>query len=170
MTTMFRTGVRSLLALALLAPVAPGAAAEGAVPDPAVRADLQRMLTQRIAKAYCQMGLGVVPGESTRQLLESVVLFDLQMSKLRQFPLSGHERESLAAMERAWTPLRAVAMERATRQGCDTITRQSEDLLRATNDFAREIRSRTGTRAAGTLSSISGRQQVLAQKLAKLYM
>lgn len=170
MTTMFRTGVRSLLALALLAPVAPGTAAEGAVPAPAGRADLQRVLTQRIAKAYCQMGLGVVPGESTRQLLESVALFDLQMSKLRQSPLSARERESLAAMEQAWGPFRAVAMERVTRPGCETIARQSEDLLRATNDFAREIRGRTGTQSAAGLGSISGRQQVLAQKLAKLYM
>ncbi|HEX6829246.1 MAG TPA: hypothetical protein VF104_09725, partial [Burkholderiales bacterium] len=166
-----------LLALTVVAAPVSAAAAEAApdpalntVPDVAERAELQRLLTQRIAKAYCQAGLGVAPAESGQELLESVVLFDLQVTKLRQSPLSGRERASLAEVEQTWKPLRAAAMRRFTRDGCETVSRQSEELLRVATDLAREIGGRTGAQDAGTLASISVRQRVLAQKLARLYM
>jgi hypothetical protein len=169
MKRVFRTAAGTLLALTLAAAPAPGAAADAA-PDAAERAELQRLLTQRIARAYCQAGLGVAPAESGQELLESVVLFDLQVSKLKQSPLPGRERASLAAVEHAWKPLRAAAMRRFTREGCETVSRRSEELLRAATELAREVRGRTGAHDAGSLAAMSVRQRVLVQKLARLYM
>lgn len=158
-----------LLALGLIAAPAPGAVA-GEVPEIAERAELQRLLTQRIARAYCQAGLGVAPDESGQELLESVALFDLQLAKLKQSRLQERERASLAAVERAWTPFRAAALERFSREGCDTVNRRSEELLGLTADLAREVSGRTGAQGAVTPAAVAARQRVLAQKLARLYM
>ncbi|HET9701074.1 MAG TPA: hypothetical protein VFP70_09150 [Burkholderiales bacterium] len=158
-----------LLAVGLIAAPAPGAAAEQA-PQLAERAEVQRLLTQRIARAYCQAGLGVAPAGSGQDLLGSVALFDLQLAKLRQSPLRERERAALVAVEQSWAPLRAATLRRFTREGCDGVSRRSEELLRLTADLARELSGRSGAQAAGTPAAMAARQQVLAQKLARLYM
>lgn len=185
MKQAIRKGAGVLLALTLATATAPGAAAEATpdparetipdaapstIPDVAGRAELQRLLTQRIARAYCQAGLGVAPAESGQELLESVVLFDHHLSKLKQTRLPERERPLLAEVERSWKPFRAAAMRRFTREGCETVSRRSEEVLRVTTELAREAQGRTGAQNAGTLSAISVRQRVLAQKLARLYM
>jgi hypothetical protein len=169
MRLTFRTTVMGLLALAALAAASAPAAAEPAS-GAAERAEQQRLLTQRMAKAYCQAGLGVAPAESGRELLESVALFDLHLARLRQSVLTWRERESLAALEQAWGPFRAVAVERTTRHGCETVNRESDELLRVVGELAREIRGRAPAASVDPLVSVSERQRVLAQKLARLYM
>lgn len=158
-----------LLAVGLIAAPAPGGAAEQ-VPELAERAELQRLLTQRIARAYCQAGVGVAPAGSGQELLESVALFDLQLTKLKQSPLQERERAALVAVEQSWAPLRAATLRRFTREGCDSASRRSEELLRLSADLARELSGRSGAHGAGTPAAMAARQQVLAQKLARLYM
>jgi hypothetical protein len=165
---VFRNTAGILLALILAA--APFPSAAGEAPEIAERAELQRLLTQRIARAYCQTGLGVAPDESGQALLESVTLFDLQLAKLRESRLQARERPLLAEVERAWTPFRAAALGRFSREGCDAVNRRSEELLRLTADLAREVSGRAGAQGAGTPAALAARQRVLAQKLARLYM
>jgi hypothetical protein len=169
MRRLKRRAAGVLLALGLIAAPAPGGAAEQ-VPELAERAEWQRLLTQRIARAYCQAGLGVAPAASGQELLESVALFDLQLTKLKQSPLQERERAALAAVEQSWAPFRAATLRRFTREGCDSVSRRSEELLRLTADLARELSGRSGAHGAGTPAAMAARQRVLAQKLARLYM
>lgn len=60
-------------------------AAESAELSPAAainKAGRQRMLTQRMIKAYCQAGLGVMPQQSREQIRNAVKLFDAQLREL----------------------------------------------------------------------------------------
>ena len=58
----------------------------GAAIDAAGR---QRMLSQRIVKAYCQIGLKVVPEVSRSQLTGAVRRFDAQLVELAHYPQRG---------------------------------------------------------------------------------
>ena len=51
-------------------------------------AGLQRMLTQRIGKAYSQIGIGANPESSHQELQESVASFDENLAALEEFASS----------------------------------------------------------------------------------
>ena len=49
------------------------------------KAGRQRMLSQRMAKAYCEIGLGVEVDHSKKILEQSVALFEKQLAELKAF-------------------------------------------------------------------------------------
>lgn len=166
----FRTaGVMAALGAALFALCLDAAAADLSVSAAINKAGRQRMLSQRIAKAYCQLGLGVMPEASTRQLKESLALFESQLGELKQFPAAKPVRDSVVALDKAWQPFKATAAGPVTRPGCEKLTRQSDELLAAAGALTARIQESAGV-PAGRLVNMSGRQRMLAQRLAKLYM
>lgn len=133
------------------------------------QAGRQRMLTQRIVKAYCQIGLDVAPQASRRQIDASVALFEAQLAELREIAGSRETRAVVEEVERLWRPFKAVATGPVHRAGAQQLMNASEDLLRAANDLTTLMEVRSGN-PLGHLVNISGRQRMVSQRLAKLYM
>ncbi|MBC7858158.1 MAG: type IV pili methyl-accepting chemotaxis transducer N-terminal domain-containing protein, partial [Burkholderiaceae bacterium] len=66
----------------------------------------QRTLSQRIVKAWCQVGLKVQPEISRAQLDAAVRHFDDNLKALEgQQTASAPARKAIAALHAAWTPL-----------------------------------------------------------------
>src|SRR5438105_1647738 len=63
----------------------------------------QRMLSQRMAKAYLQISLNVEPEAAKRLLDQSVALFDKQLVELKVFSPTPETKELFGQLERAWT-------------------------------------------------------------------
>ena len=152
----------------------------GLAPSWAVQADLdsasainkagrQRMLSQRIAKAYCQLSLGITPDSSRRQLDESVDLFDSQLVELTAFVADAEARTATADVARIWGPFRTRATGPVTREGCGELAAASEPLLEAAHRLTAVIQARA-TSDLGRLVNVSGRQRMLTQRLTLLYM
>ena len=152
----------------------------GLAPSWAVQADLdsasainkagrQRMLSQRIAKAYCQLSLGITPDSSRRQLDESVALFDSQLVELTAFVADAEARTATADVARIWGPFRTRATGPVTREGCGELAAASEPLLEAAHRLTAVIQARA-TSDLGRLVNVSGRQRMLTQRLTLLYM
>jgi len=168
---MLRMGlVAAAAALALTLPAAPAeAAAELSVASAINKAGRQRMLSQRIAKAYCQVALGVLPETSARILEESIALFEGQLAELNATAPTRQIRESVAALAKPWHLFRAAASGPPAREACPRLSDQSDEVLAAAHRLTLELQDYSGTQV-GRLVNISGRQRMLSQRLAKLYM
>lgn len=113
-----RKGIGVVLAGALamaLVEAPPGGTARAAEPAAALsaaaavnKAGRQRMLSQRLAKAYLMVALGVQPGDGRRILAESLSLFEAQFAELKSHAPNDDVKAAAAALEREWKPYRAV--------------------------------------------------------------
>ena len=133
------------------------------------KAGLQRMLTQRIGKAYCQIGLDIQADHSQEQLDEAVAMFDSQLAELRVFAPNQQVRSAIAQVTTMWEPVKAVALAPVTRDGANHVAYWNDDLLYASHKVVQLLQDTSNTRQA-RLVNISGRQRMLSQRLAKFYL
>lgn len=161
--------IAALLGLLFLAMPAIGQAAEASLAAAINKAGLQRMLTQRILRSYCQVGLGVMPAASQAQLDGAVASFERQLGELQSFAPTREVRETLAKVARIWQPFRQVAAAPATREGAGRLLYLNDDLLYASHKVVQLLQDLSGS-AHGRLVNIAGRQRMLSQRLAKFYM
>lgn len=133
------------------------------------KAGMQRMLSQRILKSYCELGLGEDQGVSKEQLLEAVNLFDAHLQQLDG--VSAHEavKAGLARVREAWAPYRALALQAPTREGARRMLEINHTLLPLTHEVVVKMEQATGT-ASGRLVNVAGRQRMLSQRMAMFYL
>lgn len=132
-------------------------------------AGLQRMLTQRIGKAYCQVGLQIDTDSSRQQLYEAIDLFDDNLIKLEEYATSGAVKSALKRVRDLWIPVKATATDPMTLEGAKLVAYWNDDLLYASHKVVQLLQDESNTPHA-RLVNISGRQRMLSQRLAKLYM
>lgn len=133
------------------------------------KAGRQRMLSQRIAKSYCQLALGVMMDSSRTQLDDSVALFDGQLAELMGYVADAESRAAAADVARIWGLFRIRAAGPITREGCGELAAASEPLIEAAHRLTALMQARTPN-DLGHLINISGRQRMLTQKLSLLYL
>ena len=134
------------------------------------RAGEQRMLSQRMVKFYCQVGLGVVPAQSRNGLTESMQRFEANLDVLgpaaARTPNTARAYERLA---RAWKPIRAAATRTATPASAQALSRLAEDVLAAAERLTRAMEDASGEPISQAIN-MAGRQRMLSQRVAKAYM
>ncbi len=167
----FRVQLTALLACAVCFFVAsePAGAADITLAQAINKAGRQRMLTQRVIKAYLQVAQGITPQISKRQLSDAVQLFDAQTGELRTITRDERSRGSVARLDKLWRPFKAIAMARADRAGAERLLAMDDELINAAQELTVELQKRSDT-PAGRLVNIAGRQRMLSQRLAKYYL
>jgi uncharacterized protein YeaO (DUF488 family) len=133
------------------------------------KAGRQRMLSQRMAKCFFQIGLGVDKDRSRRVLDSSVALFERQLGELKSFAPSPEIRETYQKLDKAWQGYRQALIATVPQQADGVrILQMSDELLRLAHQGTQQLESRSGTRAS-RLVNIAGRQRMLSQRMAKFY-
>jgi nitrate/nitrite-specific signal transduction histidine kinase len=158
-----------LLALAL---AMPGTEALAQITDLNVainKAGRQRMLSQRMAKVYFQIGQQVDVERSKKILDGSISTFDRQLVELKNFAPTPEIKETYLKLEQSWLAYKDLLVGAAPSQpNGRKVLDLSEQVLSLAHQGTVQLEKKSGS-AAGRLVNISGRQRMLSQRMAKFY-
>ena len=160
---------RRLLFLALGCLALTGQGAAAAELRPVDLAGQQRMLSQRIVKSWCQIGLNVMPQLSKRQLDAALRQFEDNLKALDVAATGPEARTALAGLRAAWTPLQAAARGVIRQDDAAQLDARAEDVLMAAERLTRVLQDASATPQSRWVN-LAGRQRMLSQRLVKIYM
>ena len=129
----------------------------------------QRMLSQRIVKLYCQIGLGVHSEESYLNLLEDVNRFENHYKILKNYSDDPVYQEMLEWVDIAWNRFKPLVTAPVMRDNLLRINHLGEDLLYTSDQITIFLQDSVEQREE-MLVNISGRLRMFAQRLGKLYL
>ena len=130
---------------------------------------MQRMLSQRIAKSYLMIGAEVRSEQALHQLDQSVARFENNYQALAEYAPSAEIGAALEQVGESWQHYRELALSRPTREQAVLLLALSDQLLAQSEALVQLIEAHTGS-AGARLVNRSGRQRMLSQRIAKLYL
>jgi len=129
----------------------------------------QRMFTQRMLKDYAMVGIENHFGNPDQDLKKIMGLFDKHLDLLLAFNKDAATEESLTKVRVLWDPLFIALNEVPTKEKAGQMQVDLEALLKQANEAVGLFAKQTG-KASGEIINISGRQRMLSQRMASLYM
>ncbi len=137
--------------------------------DAVNRAGKQRMITQRLLKDYAMVGMDLRFGEPKKDLEEKIKFFDQTLTDLEALSVNDDVNQSLVKINGLWKPIKATLSVAPEQNKVASLQKDLELLLKASHENTGLISKASGSKA-GEIANISGRQRMLSQRLASLYM
>jgi hypothetical protein len=132
------------------------------------RAGMQRMLSQRIAKAYLYNGQGISQKEASHQLNIAVTRFEYNHAALKKLNDSVIQ-SLLISVEETFSNYKALVTQPYKRESSPAVLELSEQLLEACQNVVLKLEEVSGAKIDNIIN-ISGRQRMLSQRIAKYYI
>ena len=133
------------------------------------KAGRQRMLSQRLAKSYLQIGQAIDTERSRNILNASLALFDRQLVELKAFSPTPENKTVLGDLEKTWLRYKEVLVGRTPNQrDAVEVMSASDDVLALAHTATVQLEKASPT-PSGRLVNLSGRQRMLSQRMAKFY-
>lgn len=139
-----------------------------AMGDAINKAGRQRMLTQRMIKAYALAGMKL-GDDAEHELHAAATLYDAQLTELTAFAANAEERAQIDRITHLWSDLRERLSGGPERTRAGDLNDLAEQLLGESHQLVLLLEKRSGT-VAGKLVNIAGRQRMLSQRIAKIYL
>ena len=134
------------------------------------KAGRQRMLSQRMAKAYLCIGQQVQVEAATKALDQSMALFDRQLVELKSYSPAGPVRETYTQLESEWSAYKALLVGAApSAANAAMMLAQDARVLELAHKGTGQLEQLSG-KPVGKLVNIAGRQRMLSQRMGKYYM
>lgn len=129
-----------------------------------------RMLSQRLAKSYVQLGLEVLPAASLEQLQDSVLRFERGLARVQTLVVAvPSARPAVEDLRDDWSVLRAVVAEPADRARALLASQRSVEVLDGAERLVVALEDVAGGGAARRIGQV-GRLRMLSQRVVKAYM
>jgi hypothetical protein len=129
-----------------------------------------RMLSQRMAKAWLALGQAVEGKRAKKILLESIARFSQQIIELKRYAPSNEIKDTYAALEPVWADYKTALLGQAPAKG-RTLALFALDakVLKLAHQGTLQLERYSG-KTTGQLVNIAGRQRMLSQRAAKLFL
>lgn len=130
----------------------------------------QRMLVQRIAKLYSQIGLNVLPSVAVSQLVMADSRFESNLKALTPMVAGSAEATSgLRRLAEEWQHMKKAASAPISRDAAEALSRQAEVTMSAAENLTQVIADQKKTTTTHLVNH-AGRQQMLSQRIANYYL
>lgn len=134
------------------------------------KAGRQRMLSQRMAKAYLAVGQRVVAQRGQDILGASMAVFDRQLVELKAFAPTADIKATYSQLDAAWSVYKSELVGQApTRENAPALIDLDGKVLALANKGTLQLEQLSG-KPVGRLVNIAGRQRMLSQRVAKFYL
>lgn len=133
------------------------------------RAGLQRMLTQRMLKSYCQLGQDQFYIKPQEKLDDALKRYEQGLSFLIGFESVDGVTEPLNKIISFWPKYKELIMARATKANTPELVKLNEKLLSLSHQIVLALQAESG-KELGKIVNISGRQRMLSQRIELFYL
>jgi len=160
---------KNVLISFLVALSVPASAKITSMSDAVNKAGKQRMITQRLLKDYALIGMNNTYGNPKEDLQNMVALFDTSLNELTAYVKDAEVQTSLKKVETLWLPIKKKLLATPTKKQAIVLEKEIETLLKATDECTQLVTKASHSKSA-EIVNISGRQRMLSQRMASLYM
>ena len=164
--------IKKTIRIALLASIACSFASAIEIKNISEAVDVagkQRMFTQRMLKDYVMIGLQNTFGNPSEDLNKVMNAFEDHMESLYAFTKDDATKKSIEEAKALWVPIKKVLSAAPSKDTVGKLQNDLEALLKVLNDATGLFAKQTGKKS-GEIINISGRQRMLSQRMASLYM
>lgn len=132
------------------------------------KAGRQRMLSERMVKAYIQLSAGIDNDRAETQLNYAKELFMNQLQVLQNYAPNKRITLGLVAVDEQWNKVRHIIEQPTSTESIPELILMGETLVARCHQVVMDIQAYSGTDSA-ILVNVSGRQRMLSQRMAKYY-
>lgn len=129
----------------------------------------QRMLSQRMVKSWLMLERGLLPRQSRLILNRSMDMFDSHLQELAFRATSAESSSTCAELAGLWPQYRGLLDAAPCRKTAQKLFGINEEVLDAAQRLTVSFEKADGT-AKGKLVNLAGRERMLSQRMAKLFM
>jgi nitrate/nitrite-specific signal transduction histidine kinase len=164
---------RTLFAAAASLAVVPGLPLQAQVidlNDAINKAGRQRMLSQRMGKAYIAIVENVEAPLAQQVLDRSMALFDRQLTELKAYASNADLKQTYSALEAAWSQFKTVLIGTApSKAGVPAVLAHAGKVLALAHQGTQQYEALL-SKPVAKLVNVAGRQRMLSQRMAKFYL